>query len=120
MTDLRARRGDDEIYEFSIKQADGSPLNLTGLSIWFTVKPSFEHTDAEALAQRSVGNGITVVDAAAGRCDVTLLAAATAGLSGARAARLVWDCQIKDATGLIQTVDGGQLIVDPDVTRSTA
>ena len=119
MTDLHARRGDDEVYEMTIVQADGTPLNLTGLSIWFTVKGSYEHTDAEALARLTVGSGISVVDPVAGRVDVALPRSVTQALPG-RPVHLVWDCQVRDASGLIQTVDGGMLLVIPDVTTATA
>lgn len=119
MTDLRARRGDDKTYQLTIRQANGVPLDLTGLELWFTVKRSYAHADSEAIAQRTVGSGITIVDGPAGRADVTLPAAATTDLP-ATATALVWDCQVKDPAGEIHTVDGGTLVVDPDVTRATA
>jgi len=118
MTVLSAIRGDDETYELTITDRNDVPINLTGCLLWFTVKRDESETDAQALAQKMIGAGITVVNAATGRADVRLAAADTASLSGKRA-KLVWDCQIKDAAGLVSTVDSGALLVDADVTRSS-
>lgn len=118
MTVLSAIRGDDETYELTIKDRNGIPINLAGCLLWFTVKRDESETDAQAVTQKTIGAGITVVNAAIGRADVRLAAANTAGLVGKRV-QLVWDCQIKDAAGLVSTVDSGVLLVDADVTRSS-
>lgn len=119
MSILYVTRGDDEIYELTLRQANGQPLNLTGAGLWFTVKRSHQETDAQAVVRKTIGQGITVVDAAAGRADVRLLPADTAALPGQRLT-LVWDCQVKDAAGLVSTADSGQLVVEPDVTQATS
>lgn len=119
MSILQATRGDDEIYELTLKQRDGTALNLTGVSIWFTVKRSHEETDVQAIVRKTVGSGITIVNAAIGRADVRILAADLASLPPRRTT-LVWDCQVRDAAGFVSTVDRGQLVVDPDVTIATA
>lgn len=118
MTVLSAIRGDDETYELTIKDRNNVAIDLTGCSLWFTVKRDESETDAQAIAQKTIGAGITVVNAGTGRADVRLAAADTASLSGKRA-KLVWDCQIKDATGVVSTVDSGVLLVEADVTRSS-
>jgi hypothetical protein len=118
MSTLTAIRGDDEIYELTLRQADGTPLNLVGASLWFTIKRSAEDSDAQAVTQKTIGSGITVMDAAAGRADVRIAAANMAALPSKRIV-LAWDCQVKDANGVISTVDRGELVVEPDVTRAT-
>ena len=119
MTMLEATRGDDETYELTILAADQQPVNLTGAQLWFTAKRSHHHSDAEAIIRKTIGAGITVVDAAAGRADVKVDAADTAGLP-ADQLQLVWDCQLKDASGQVSTVDSGRLVIVPDVTVATA
>lgn len=118
MTTLRATRGDDEVYQLTIRDANEQPVDLTGASLWFTAKRSFEHSDAEAVLQKTIGAGITLVDAVAGRADVKIDAADTAGLE-ARPVPLVWDCQLRSASGDVSTVDAGVLVVEPDVTVAT-
>lgn len=118
MSELIAIRGDDEIYDVEFKMPDGTtPLNLTGVQgIWFTAKRSSLDPDADALVQKSLGSGITVVSAPAGTATITIDAADTVDIEPTV---LVWDAQVKDSLGKIRTAAQGTLKITADVTRAT-
>ncbi len=116
---LEIFRGDDEVLDISFKQADGiTALNITGATgIWFTAKSSSLDTDAQALIQKTLGAGVTIVSAAAGTATVTINAADTVAIEPST---LVWDAQIRDAAGKVRTAASGTLKVIADVTRALA
>lgn len=51
--------------------------DITGATIYCIVKKRSEDLDGEALFSKSVGSGITIVDATAGRCNVAFTATDT-------------------------------------------
>jgi hypothetical protein len=55
--------------------------NLTGASITFVIKNDPRDTDAQALVTKTIGAGVTIVDAVNGSYSVDLTAANTNGLS---------------------------------------
>jgi hypothetical protein len=118
ISDIEARRGDGEIYQLTLTD-DDEPLDLTDAEIWMTAKRHIRDTDADAIFQKTVGDGITVTDDTGGLATVQLEPADTSGLA-ARTVRLVYDVQVKLASGRIVTPLKGRLTVEPDVTVSTA
>lgn len=71
--------GDYITLDFTAKEESGAALNLTGL----TLKWSLGRTsDGPALLTKTVGTGITVTDAAAGKFKVELDPADTQKFSG--------------------------------------
>ena len=69
--------GDDKTIQFTINQAGTTtPQDLTGVTINFRmVKPG------NVVINKTVGSGITVIDAEAGRCNVQLDSADTADIT---------------------------------------
>ena len=118
MTDFTIYRGDTVDLNINLI-ASGSPYSLIGASIWFTAKTSYALPDSLAQFQKTIGVGITVTDAAHGVFTVRISPADTSGLGNSKT-QLVYDCQVKDAVGKIYTVASGNLIILPDVTRSTS
>ncbi len=118
MTDFTLHRG-DTIDLAHVVTASGSEYSLVGCSIWFTAKTAFSVADASATFQKTVGNGITVTNAAKGRFTVRISPTDTYNLGNSKVL-LVYDCQIVTASGAVYTVASGNLIFIPDVTRSTS
>lgn len=111
-------RGDTIVIEFAIAQ-DGVATNLTGYSIWFTAKKQLSDNDTSPSSiQKTIGSGITVLDAAAGHIRVTILPADTATLSAATT--YFCDLQIKSAGGVITTVADGTIAIVLDVTQAVS
>lgn len=114
MSVLVGIRGDDEIYDIEFKMPDGvSPLNLTGAqSIKFTAKRS--SLDEQAMIQKALGAGITVVSAVAGTATIAIDAIDTWWIEPTT---LAWDCEIVDSAGKTRTAATGSLQLLGDVTR---
>lgn len=115
MADFTIYRGDTVALNITIT-ASGLAYNLTGKTMWFTAKTSYSQADP-GVFQKKIGSGITVTSAVDGRAQIVIAAADTNTLGNSKTL-LVYDCQVKDASGNIYTVASGNLIIVPDVTRS--
>jgi hypothetical protein len=112
---VSAKRGDTIRLLITCTRA-GSPVNLTGASIWATFKRSISDTDAAATTiQKTLDNGIVVTDAANGLAVVTLDPADTASLT--KETTFEGDIQVREADGIVTTVADGSLFIALDVTR---
>lgn len=113
---LEINRGDNETLDVAFKTPDGlSPLDITGAEgAWWTAKYRTSDADADAVAQKVLGDGLEIVDASAGTAKVRISAADFVGVPSCI---LVWDAQIKDSNGEIRTAARGYLKVNADVTR---
>lgn len=65
--------GSAPAYLFEIVDAAGTPVDLTGATLWLTCKAADTDTDAAALFQKTNGAGLSITSAAGG----TLLAQLT-------------------------------------------
>lgn len=75
-------KGQTAKIESTVFTDDGlTAANLTGASIQFMLKKNPADPDSQALLTKNVGSGITITNATAGICTVTLSAADTNGLS---------------------------------------
>jgi hypothetical protein len=117
MADFTLSRGDTIKLNVAVT-ASGSVYSLVGSSMWFTAKYSYSDPDSSAVFQKTIGSGITLTDAVNGKATVLILPTDTSGLANAKV-MLVYDLQVKDASGNIYTVARGNLIFLPDVTLST-
>lgn len=113
-------RGDTSVLHLTVLQ-DGEPVNIAGATIWMTAKRSVEDSDAKAVFQVKTPDDIEITDGAGGLATITVPASATATLPLERSQplNLVYDIQLKTATGIVSTIDGGTIMVKPDVTRAT-
>ncbi len=117
---LQLRRGD--LWDLVGSAVDGNSAiyDLTGASIWFTVKRLTSAADpaspSEDGFQLTVGSGITITDAPNGAFQIVAGSAVTSLLSGSYR----YDIQIQKSgwAGPI-TITEGQLNVSDDVTLTT-
>lgn len=125
MNRLRIVRGDTNVYRIVVTRKDPdtgviSPINLSGLKIWFTAKNKQTDTDAAAVIRKGTTptslTGITVVDGPAGKADIELLPADTSTL--ATTTWLYYDVQILEGLSRITTVISGRAAVVPDATKT--
>ena len=77
-------RGDTWLNTLPVKNRDGTPYDLTGASLWLTIKPrhSRDTDDSDALIQMTVGTGITVPAPTTGELAVEITDEQTATLTG--------------------------------------
>jgi len=113
MSRLSVYRGDDKTFNFTFVDGDGDPVDITGWTIFFTVKEN--ESDADDDAKISV--------------DVTSHTSPTGGLSSLSITdsdtnitpkRYYYDFQIKKADGIIRTLLKGTIQVMTDITRRTS
>jgi len=109
MNILEIIRGDTTVYTVSFK--DGSTaVNITGHTVFFTVKRRITDTDTNALISKTV---TTHSNAAGGITQVALSPTETTVATGTH----VYDLQLKDAAGNIFSSHQGTCKVLADVTR---
>jgi hypothetical protein len=89
-------------------------LDLTDADLWFSAK--HRYADTAYVFQKTLASGITVAVPTNGQVFIQLGAADTADLPN-RATKLYWDLQVEDAIGNKETVDSGELWVEPEVTQ---
>lgn len=116
------RYGDSWERTATITEEDGDPYNLTGTTLWFTVKAATDTANDDTAAPIKLyrivggtGDGITVTTPSTGVATIKATRAQmetlTPGLT------YVFDLQILEADGDVFTPDSGVLLIERDVTR---
>jgi hypothetical protein len=105
-------RGDHEVYDLAL-ELEGEPQNLTGKTVRFTAKLSIK--DPEPYFQKTVGDGIAIVDEENGLATLEIEKADTSGLT--KAVTLVCDVEVQDVSGRPSTTLY-KLPVKQDVTTN--
>lgn len=106
-------RGDTRVIELTFYESDATtPINLTGGKVFFTVNVSKEPTsDAAAVVEK---DSTTFVDAANGRCDITLDASDTTNVA---TGKYYYDAQFVSSSGVVISHPRGRFILNGDITR---
>ena len=105
-------RGDDDVRTITFKDATGTAIDITGWTVFFTVKRADTDADASAVLTKNITSHTTPLS---GITTLTLLNTDLDALSGV----YVYDLQVKtdDAPAKIYTIMKGPFIVHNDVTR---
>ena len=112
MNKLSIIRGDDVTIPVTFKDSDGDPINLTGSTVFFTVKNEKSDADDDAVISKSITSHTTP---ASGITQVVLTNEDTDVDPGS----YFWDLQIKDSAGKIQSTQAAQFEVIQDITTRT-
>jgi hypothetical protein len=102
-------RGDDLDLTLSFKTVTGAAIDLTGCTLFATVKSSIEDPDTSAALTPTV---TISTPETAGICTVTATATQMSALRG----QYILDVQLKTAAGKIRTPFKSDFYVDEDVT----
>ena len=117
MTDLTMFRGDGAKFDIVVA-LDGLVVDITGAKLWMTARRSpgspFTFTRTTLTTP-----GFTITAGALGKATVILDPADTSALAS-EPVTLIYDIQIKEASGRVWTVTSGNLTVNPDVTTDIA
>ncbi len=99
MADFTMFAGDSQLLEVTVTNAAGDPVDLDGVQAirWWM---SWSVHAEPPLVEKAIGSGVTIVDASAGRFNVTLAPADTAGLSGP----YYFEAEVIDEVGNVSTV----------------
>lgn len=111
--DFEIIQGDDETFEITFKDENALPINITGYTVFFTLKKKLDSdaTDDEASIKVSVTSH---TDAVNGETSVSLTNDQTSALE---ARRYYYDFQLKDTSNKIASTKYGVCEVIPDVTN---
>ena len=107
-------RGDTITRQLTFQNEDGTPMDISGATVYFTAKTA---TDDDITDSNAIKKDITVHDNAAGGLSTLLLTPAETNVSPAK---YTYEFQLKTAAGAITTYPGGKLEVLADVTRRTS
>lgn len=110
---LQIYKRDDVTYTLNFIDSAGDAINITGYTVFFTVKTLDTDTDASALISKTV---TTHSDAAGGESQVSLSASDTDIATGV----YIYDFQFKDGSGNIATIVKDKFLVLQDVTVRTS
>jgi hypothetical protein len=95
---------------------DGTPFNITAMTLRFTAKRSRTDADAQAVITKTVtGSGITITGGSAGKARILLAPGDTGSLGGSE--RLFYDVQLADGS-TVYTLVSGRLLVLADISRT--
>lgn len=103
----------------TLKNADGTPMDLTGFSVAMEVRESF--TSPSAVLSLSLAEGITL-DAEEGKIFLYVPAGDTAALNAgsSRAGKTYrYDIELTNPSGEVSRILEGDFIVTPEVTRGS-
>lgn len=110
---ISIKKGDTETIIFTITDDVGAAVNLTGSTVYFTVKKKIDDPDNKAIIQKSWTSHTTP---AGGITTLVLSKDDTYKQVGV----YLWDIQIKASGGEITTADLGEFIIGPHLTYTIA
>lgn len=117
MANLTMYRGDDKTWNVFFKDDDDVAIDITGYTVFFTVKKQFGYTDASTDDDAIIEKDITShIDPTGGETQLTISAIQT---NSVEPEEYIYDLQLKDDGGNILTVVSGSFILKADVTRRT-
>lgn len=115
MSKLTVYRGDDKTYNLHFVDGAGANINITGWTVFFTVKPypldSYDAADTGAVISKTVTSHTTPLD------GKTAIVIADTELILLPIGVYMYDIQIKKADGAIKTIVVSSFTVLQDITR---
>jgi len=113
MSELEVYRGDHKTYTLTFTDGDGAAIDITGWTIFFTVKTSESDADADAVITKDVTSHTSPTG---GLSSIALTSADT----NIDVKRYHYDIQIKKDDGSIVTVTKDRFSITTDITRRTS
>lgn len=104
-------QGDDVSYDLAFTDDSGNAIDITGWTVWLTVKDSLGQSDVDAPIQKEITSHD---DPNNGETSFSFSASETKPLSGTK----YYDLQVQQGTGSIRTVVTGTVYFAPEVTDS--
>jgi len=110
--ELIEKRGDTQTYTLYFCDEDGAREDITGWTVFFTVKTKSSDPDATAIISKTV---TTHSDAVNGETQLSLTSTDLATVG-----RYIFDVQVKTDVADIKTLVEGNFIITQDVTLRTS
>jgi hypothetical protein len=112
-TALEIKRGDTKTYTLTFKKDDGTLIDITGYTIFFTVKTKIDDVDNDAVIKKTI---TTHSNPTQGETKIELSSTDT----NQEAKSYVFDIQIKTNLTEIITILEGMITITKDVTQRTS
>jgi len=109
MTELSVYRGDDKTWNLNFTDANGDPIDLTGATVFFTIKVNKTDKDSDAIISKDQSSH---VDAVNGQTTISL----TDSDTDVRVGNYHYDIQLVDSLGIVTTIVVGAFKVKQEVT----
>ena len=103
-------RGDDLGIKVSFEDMNDAPINITGWTIFLTIKKTRDDKDAVAVVKMDESD---IPNPTLGELLIVIPSSVTVNLKGS----YWYDIQIKKADNTIQTITHGSISFERDVTR---
>jgi hypothetical protein len=114
--DLSIPRGDSREYRLEITDENDNVLNITGSTVYFTVKENISDADPGKFQLSSSNPAqIDIDDGGNGKARIFVTNPNTQDLD---IMRYLYDVQVQPATGGVKTVVSGTFAVTEDITRT--
>lgn len=116
-------RGDNRTIPFTVYDANDALVDITGSSVWFTVKELYADTDSAAKITKkntAAGGGdsqIALTDPTNGEGEIYLIPSDTTSLDANE--EYIYDLQVKLPSGKTYTAKNSTMTLLADVTRAT-
>lgn len=108
--------GDSRVIALTINDADGDEVNLTGATVRYAIAEAA--TSGTKLVEKTTSSGISITDAANGKCEITLAPADTTALQPGVPRDLYHECEVEDSTGKKMTAFTGKFRLNPSIYKS--
>lgn len=114
--DFEIIQGDDHAIQVTFKDEDGVAINITGYTVYFTVKkkPDADEDDSTAVLKKEVTSHTDPTN------GITNIEIAKADTEDVEPRRYFYDLQLKDGSGKISSSKYGVLEIIPDITNRTS
>ena len=109
MTELSVFRGDDKTWTLNFTDSAGSVIDLTGATIFFTVKINKSDADADAIISKSQSSHSNPT----GRVTTITI---TNSDTNVKVGNYHYDFQLVDSAALVTTVLSGIFKIEQDIT----
>jgi len=106
-------RGDTLTFVFHFKNSDETPIDITGYTLYFTLKEKLSDSDDDAIIKIDESDHLNPVN---GDSRITVPDTDTDDLKG----KYYYDFQLKTTGGVINTFMQGKIEFKSDVTRRTS
>lgn len=110
---LKVFRGDDKTWPLTFTDANGDPFDLTGYTIFFTVKEKKADVDADAVITKDITSH---TDASGGISSLAL----THDDTDIAVGYYIYDFQLVSGSGAVTTIEPDTFIVEQDITIRTS
>lgn len=111
-TDLEIKRGDSKTYTIKFRDKDNNPVDISGWTVYFTVKENLGQTDENAKIKKDVTVHSNPLN---GETQIALTSTDT-NLVG----NYIFDIQYKNMVNEIKTIVEGFITFAKDITRRTS